>query len=90
MGTTQGVGVQRLAERIRLQEDGQARERALLRRRGRETRECRPERIFYVRRDLNLLLRPQGPQSIPPPRRVRRLIDSSERLKGDLTRAPKS
>ncbi|MCY1359894.1 hypothetical protein D9M69_464950 [compost metagenome] len=84
MGTTQHVGLQRLAQGVVLQQYGQTGQCALRLRRTGQAVQCRPQRSLLLGADGHAFLQQARFQPLGGPGSVSRLIDACEGLEGQV------
>ncbi len=82
-GAGHGVGHQRALERLGLQQDRQAREAALGRRRRTQGFQRRPELLANLRGDDHAFTRQDAGEPVAGPDPLAQVVHMSERLKGD-------
>ena len=82
----QRVGLERLLQAVRLEQDGEAGQRALLARRRGERAEGRPDRFLRLGRGLDAFLSQQVADPLRRPGPLARLVDRGQRLEGERWR----
>jgi hypothetical protein len=90
VGTADAIGPQRLFEIVRLEEHGEAGQRALLDRRGRQRGQRRPEMFLHLRRDRDALAGKDGGDPVGGPGTLGYVVNACERLEETDDAAPSS
>ncbi|KWT79668.1 hypothetical protein APY03_5068 [Variovorax sp. WDL1] len=84
VGATQHIGRQRLSQRVRLQQHGKSRHRALLHRRTGETSQRRPDSRLLVGADRHAFVQQAAFDPFGGPGAVALTVDAREWLEGDF------